>query len=315
MCGIVNKEELYHYLDNDIEWESNRDRLYVLEAVSEFDEVGVKEGIYSHYDSVRPVCNVGRWIQLDPEALALCDDGSVIYDYGYECSECSMTSDVKTRYCPYCGARMDNSKYDIINRDDDNYTELKSKIKYCPYCGGDIDNGTISYNTPYFTNIVFSNGKVIDYYSERLSYSNIDTINKMRWKDYIKFDIEDRHKLKVYHVIDSDRYYLKMSKYVDDDVSIFNYETWHYGVAFLFDDKNENYLVYMYGIGKYGDSYDKLSEKVGIENINYYIIKDSYEWILNDILRDVVFYDSDNESAGYEEVLQLYRDKLKCKDD
>lgn len=44
---------------------------------------------------VNPAEKVGQWLE----------DGDD-YEYFWRCSKCSKRSDVRWRYCPYCGAKM-----------------------------------------------------------------------------------------------------------------------------------------------------------------------------------------------------------------
>lgn len=83
MAEYIKREEVYQYLDNEVEWNVNQDRLYTLEVISDFPAADVVE--------VRH----GRWIK---------------YKYFDECSECYAMAILRHNYCPNCGARMDTKE-------------------------------------------------------------------------------------------------------------------------------------------------------------------------------------------------------------
>lgn len=86
MRQYVDKEKLYQYMDNEVEWIENKDRLLALEVVSEFEE-----------ENVAPVPR-GKWV------------GKPIAGYcNIRCSKCGEIyySKGKWNYCPQCGAKMD----------------------------------------------------------------------------------------------------------------------------------------------------------------------------------------------------------------
>lgn len=87
MADYINREKLYQYLDNEVEWNNNQDRLSAMEVVFEFP-VG----------DVAPVLH-GEWIADE-------------YFY-YRCSNCGFEQDAPeyvSLYCPQCGAKMDMMK-------------------------------------------------------------------------------------------------------------------------------------------------------------------------------------------------------------
>ena len=84
MAEYIDKEDLYQYLDNEVEWNTNQDRLLTLEVVSEFDSA-----------DVAPVKH-GKWIHNDEW-------------WEFICTSCyrGIGNIKKYKYCPYCGAKMD----------------------------------------------------------------------------------------------------------------------------------------------------------------------------------------------------------------
>lgn len=96
MAEYIKREEVYQYLDNEVEWNVNQDRLYTLEVTSDFPAADVAE--------VRH----GRWVGIEYDGYA---DGCPVYDL-WECSECGEEvrgEDVPDTHpwCHACGARMD----------------------------------------------------------------------------------------------------------------------------------------------------------------------------------------------------------------
>lgn len=83
MAEYIKREEVYQYLDNEVEWNVNRDRLYTLEVISDFPAADVAE--------VRH----GRWL---PQI--------VLGEKAWDCSECKTLGSPHWRWCPMCGARM-----------------------------------------------------------------------------------------------------------------------------------------------------------------------------------------------------------------
>ncbi len=88
MPEYIDKEKLYQYLDNEVEWRNNQDRLFALESVSDFPAADVSPVVH------------GKW---------KCLDGS----QKHYCSVCGMDFDLYAcvkklfNYCPNCGARCD----------------------------------------------------------------------------------------------------------------------------------------------------------------------------------------------------------------
>lgn len=93
MADYINQEDVYQYLDNEVEWKVNQDRLYALEVINDFPTADVAE--------VRH----GRWEEAS--------DGD-----GIVCSECrtdfcTMIHETeKFNYCPNCGALMMEAEHD-----------------------------------------------------------------------------------------------------------------------------------------------------------------------------------------------------------
>lgn len=93
MADYIKQEDVYQYLDNEVEWKVNQDRLYALEVINDFPTADVVE--------VRH----GRWMTTDA------------YPHHLYCSVCYKTYaknakwvnelDLPTNYCPNCGAKMD----------------------------------------------------------------------------------------------------------------------------------------------------------------------------------------------------------------
>ena len=89
MTEYIKREEVYQYLDNEVEWNVNQDRLYTLEVISDFPAADVAE--------VRH----GRWEKFVTASGIISR---------VRCSVCTGTQSPKFEsmpYCPTCGARMD----------------------------------------------------------------------------------------------------------------------------------------------------------------------------------------------------------------
>ena len=85
MDEYIKKEDVYQYLDNEVEWKVNQDRLYALELINDFPTAEVAE--------VRH----GRWIST-----------GVISCKCSDCGKLQLKSHADdSNYCPNCGARMD----------------------------------------------------------------------------------------------------------------------------------------------------------------------------------------------------------------
>ena len=88
MAEYIKREEVYQYLDNEVEWNVNQDRLYTLEVTSDFPAADVAE--------VRH----GRWEKFVTASGIISR---------VRCSVCAGTQSLKFEnmpYCPTCGARM-----------------------------------------------------------------------------------------------------------------------------------------------------------------------------------------------------------------
>ena len=90
MAEYIKREEVYQYLDNEVEWTVNQDRLYTLEVISDFPAADVAE--------VRH----GRWI-------AVCGESSGL---NWKCSLCAKRVLQKSPYCPNCGALMKEEEHE-----------------------------------------------------------------------------------------------------------------------------------------------------------------------------------------------------------
>lgn len=99
MGEYIDKDDLYQYLDNEVEWDTNQDRLAATEVVFDFQAADVAPGKH------------GRW-----ELHGNDDDlGS-----SYFCSSCHSSFDedwfyangefTPFNYCPNCGAKMDGEE-------------------------------------------------------------------------------------------------------------------------------------------------------------------------------------------------------------
>lgn len=91
MKEYIERAEVYQYLDNEVEWNVNQDRLYALEVISDFPAAEVAEvrhAFWSDYGS--GVCCTNYGISLFHQ-----EENN---NWGIEPS--------KFAFCPSCGARM-----------------------------------------------------------------------------------------------------------------------------------------------------------------------------------------------------------------
>lgn len=91
MKEYIERAEVYQYLDNEVEWNVNQDRLYALEVISDFPAAEVAEvrhAFWSDYGS--GVCCTNCGISLFHQ-----EENN---NWGIEPS--------KFAFCPSCGARM-----------------------------------------------------------------------------------------------------------------------------------------------------------------------------------------------------------------
>lgn len=51
MTEYIEKEKLYQYLDNEVEWRNNQDRLFALESVSDFPAADVSPVVHGRWES------------------------------------------------------------------------------------------------------------------------------------------------------------------------------------------------------------------------------------------------------------------------
>ncbi len=101
MAEYIKREEVYQYLDNEVEWNVNQDRLYTLEVISDFPAANVAEVRY------------GRWI---PEICESISKRNRLIEYKvYSCSLCGRSNGrVKKKYCPNCGALMKEDEHETV---------------------------------------------------------------------------------------------------------------------------------------------------------------------------------------------------------
>lgn len=99
MTEYIKREDAYQYLDNEVEWKVNQDRLCALEVISDFPAADVAEVRY------------GRWIAEQFQTVIPVEYDEfgepVLHDHiVYRCSQCGRVNHKKEPYCN-CGARMD----------------------------------------------------------------------------------------------------------------------------------------------------------------------------------------------------------------
>lgn len=90
MTEYIDKEKLYQYLDNEVEWRNNQDRLFALEFVSDFPAADVSPVVH------------GEWMRYS----------RTLWHYCSVCLEDALMSkstgtEVLSSFCPHCGAKMD----------------------------------------------------------------------------------------------------------------------------------------------------------------------------------------------------------------
>lgn len=90
MTEYIEKEKLYQYLDNEVEWRNNQDRLFALESVSDFPAADVSPVVH------------GEWMRYS----------RTLWHYCSVCLEDALMSkstgtEVLSSFCPHCGAKMD----------------------------------------------------------------------------------------------------------------------------------------------------------------------------------------------------------------
>lgn len=89
MAEYIKREEVYQYLDNEVEWNVNQDRLYALEVISDFPVADVAEVRHGRWERVSTASGIISRVR---------------------CSVCAGTQPLTFEnmpYCPTCGARMD----------------------------------------------------------------------------------------------------------------------------------------------------------------------------------------------------------------
>ena len=94
MDEYIKKEDVYQYLDNEVEWKVNQDRLYALEVINDFPAAEVAEVRYGKWDAS------DRYKFLDGSTCIRCTEcGAALHLDEYQ--------KYNWHYCPNCGARMD----------------------------------------------------------------------------------------------------------------------------------------------------------------------------------------------------------------
>ncbi len=98
MAEYIDKEKLYQYLNHEVEWNNNRERLTMMEVVFDFppaDVAPVKHGKWISDGSKYFCCNCGNYALWENERWRVMEgDLTGLYQ-------------VKSENCPYCGAKMD----------------------------------------------------------------------------------------------------------------------------------------------------------------------------------------------------------------
>lgn len=98
MAEYVDKEKLYRYLDNEVEWKNNQDRLFALEVVQDEESA-----------DVAPVVH-GKWLNFYGDfTCAECSKCGAIYDVVDVKPSREIFGEFEKEYkfCPNCGAKMD----------------------------------------------------------------------------------------------------------------------------------------------------------------------------------------------------------------
>ncbi len=98
MAEYVDKEKLYRYLDNEVEWKNNQDRLFALEVVQDEESA-----------DVAPVVH-GKWLNFYGDfTCAECSKCGAIYDVVdvKPSGEIFGEFEKEYKFCPNCGAKMD----------------------------------------------------------------------------------------------------------------------------------------------------------------------------------------------------------------
>ena len=93
MAEYIKREEVYQYLDNEVEWNVNQDRLYTLEVISDFPAADVAPVVRAKWepsDPICPVCGKSKFNGLDADIWA----------------------DWQPKYCPNCGALMKEDEHE-----------------------------------------------------------------------------------------------------------------------------------------------------------------------------------------------------------
>lgn len=96
MPEYIDKKKLYQYLDNEVEWRNNQDRLFALESVSDFPAADVSPVVH------------GRWDNIPNRYMSVVSKDGSYHGNVTSCSACHEVNPnaYKTNYCPNCGAKM-----------------------------------------------------------------------------------------------------------------------------------------------------------------------------------------------------------------
>lgn len=89
----IERKAVYQYLDNEVEWRTNQDRLFALEAVSDFPTADVAPVRHGKWESEENIFDDNTWI------CSVCHEPWVLID--------GTPKDNYMHYCPNCGAKMD----------------------------------------------------------------------------------------------------------------------------------------------------------------------------------------------------------------
>lgn len=93
MAEYIDKEELYQYLDNEVEWNNNKDRLSVMEVVFEFQAA-----------DVAPVKH-GKWVATEKYMTDECSECG--FEINWDDIETIGIGESDVKCCLNCGAIMD----------------------------------------------------------------------------------------------------------------------------------------------------------------------------------------------------------------
>lgn len=89
MADYIKQEDVYQYLDNEVEWKVNQDRLYALEVINDFPTADVAEVRHGRWKN-------GICTDCGFDIRCLTDGENDLEEWVWEGLD----------YCPNCGARM-----------------------------------------------------------------------------------------------------------------------------------------------------------------------------------------------------------------